>query len=112
MTPLPSLRKLLAEGTPGPWRAGTHETWHVFAPHNDGFGPERVLLRMNEHFPYTNDARLIVAAVNALPALLDVAERAAELIHGRGPWFDMQMLRAHSGPLESALRALEAEEEG
>lgn len=52
-----------------PWRVGTVEKWHIFVPHPEGpAGPacgERVLLRFNEHFPYEEDARRIVACVNA-----------------------------------------------
>lgn len=68
------LRALLAGATPGPWRHGSVERYHVFVPCADCMGPERVILRMNEHFPHEADAALIVAAVNALPALLAAAE--------------------------------------
>jgi hypothetical protein len=67
---------MLAAATRGPWRHGTFERYHVFVPHGDGYGPERVLLRMNTFFPHEADAALIVAAVNALPHLLDVVEAA------------------------------------
>ncbi len=70
---LSALRGLLATATPGEWRAGNIETWHVFAPHA-GIGNERVLLRMNEHFVHAADAALIAAARNALPGLLDFVD--------------------------------------
>ena len=65
---LDELRRLLAEATPGPWF--TYE-WDVWA--SDAHGEEFVVYSN----PHTKpDADLIVAAVNALPALLRVAEAA------------------------------------
>lgn len=82
------LRALVAKATPGPWTCfykSKYDEWHVGVPmagssmkwgiFDDGIrtdNPEA-------------DARLIVAAVNALPALLDrleAAERDAELLRG------------------------------
>lgn len=56
--------RLAEAATPGPWRAGAVDTWHVFAPstHADAMGPERVLLRMNMHFPFVADAAHIAHA--------------------------------------------------
>ena len=56
--------RLAEAATEGPWRAGAVDTWHVFAPNRgpDAMGPERVLLRMNEHFPYMADAAHIAHA--------------------------------------------------
>lgn len=67
--------ELLAKATPAPWREGTVERFHVFAPntHPEAMGPERVLLRMNEHFPHVDDARLIAALRNAAPEMLAIA---------------------------------------
>lgn len=73
------LRALLAAATPGPWRAGTVETWNVYAdPNGDVMAPGlgRVVAQMNRHYPHSNDAALIAAAVNALPELLDALEAA------------------------------------
>ena len=60
--------------TPGPLRPGVVQRDRIFVPYADALeGPngERVLLRMNEHFPaHVDDARAIAAALNALPALL------------------------------------------
>jgi len=69
------LREMLARATARPWRVGYVEKHHVFVRCQDCFGPERVLLRMNEHFPHDADAELIVAAVNRLAGLLDENER-------------------------------------
>lgn len=77
--------RLAEAATEGPWRAGAVDTWHVFAPNRgpDAMGPERVLLRMNEHFPYMADAAHIAHAhpgrVRAwLGAVARLRERAAE----------------------------------
>ena len=49
--------------TPGWRRQGTAEKHHVFIQHDHGIAPElgRVLLRMNEHFPYEADAAFVAA---------------------------------------------------
>ena len=64
------LRALLEAATKGPWEVdgdANGDTWgrsgSIFVGHNES----------------KDDAALIVAAVNALPALLDVCEAAAEL---------------------------------
>lgn len=72
------LRELEKAATPGPWRVGSVETFHVFVPHPEGLvgpGGERVLLRFNEHYPHDADADLIVWLRNNCAALLDAAER-------------------------------------
>ena len=76
---LAELRWLLERATPGPWHAwdrGIGYEVHTEAEHN----PIRCV-SLNSEFRETfrgPDARLIVAAVNALPALLDgAAERDA-----------------------------------
>lgn len=84
------LRARLAEATPGPWRwvhdSGSTMLWnaepvggpgHVLTPY--------VCASCAEHGtpclgPIPADAALIAAAVNALPALLDVAEAAAKSV--------------------------------
>lgn len=73
---LDELEGLLREAGLHHLRAGTIEKWHVFEEHPDAFGGAvagRVLCRMNQHFPHEAKARLIAAAVNALPALIAVA---------------------------------------
>lgn len=70
---LARLEALEARVTPTPWRAGNVELDGIFvaATHADRMGPERVLLRMNQHFNgYDLDAQFIAAMRNALPALL------------------------------------------
>lgn len=70
---LAAARKTMAKATPRPWRVGTFETWHVYAPHPEGLagpGGERVLLRMNEHHPYASDAAAIVSAIALADAVL------------------------------------------
>lgn len=97
------LRQLLAEATPGPW-----ETRVVREPYTDPT-PALVVPSRGGHDPWWSllfsdnadeDAALIVAAVNALPALLDVAKAAQE-------W---RARPGHLGveiELEAALAALE-----
>lgn len=81
MTDIPDLiarvRELDKAATKGPWRVGRAETFHVFCPstHADAMGPERVLLRMNEHFPHETDAALIAYYRDAAPALADECQR-------------------------------------
>ena len=75
------LRELEERVTPAPWRAGNVDLDCIFveATHADRMGPERVLLRMNQHFNgYDLDAQFIAATRNTLPALLDDADRAEE----------------------------------
>ena len=74
MTDRTELRRLLERATPGPWHAwdrGIGYEVHTEAEHN----PIRCV-SLNSEFRETfrgPDARLITAAVNALPALLDAA---------------------------------------
>lgn len=81
------LRKLLAKATPGPWML---DEWSP-SDYLDGIqvdaratGP-----RGSVFWSDKQDARIIVAAVNALPALLDVVEAAREACES-GPWVDDQ----------------------
>lgn len=68
--------------TPGPWRVGSEEQWHVFGdPDGDhimgrGYGIGRVLLGMNIHFPYDADAAFIAAARSDVPALVAALREA------------------------------------
>ena len=66
--------------TAGPWRVGSVETWHVFVPCSTCIGPERVLLRFNEHFLHGADAAFIAKARTDVPRLLaTIAARDAQL---------------------------------
>lgn len=94
MTPAPisveRLRELLAKATPGPWRS--HKaTVLMGAPTAGGFDIS------NCPRPYEN-AALIAAAINALPALLhQLAERDAEVERLRfdaDHWAELHRLRA------------------
>ena len=71
MTPdLAELRRLLADGTPGPWStvSGAGNVWHFRDE-----GAPTVVAGHQCAAPRVPDALLIAAAVNALPALLDAA---------------------------------------
>lgn len=60
--------------TLGPYRAGSVERYHVFTPHDATMGPERVLLRVNEHFGnHERDAEYL-ASLDPTTALALVAE--------------------------------------
>lgn len=65
--------------TPGWWRRGGIETYHVFCQHDDGLAPEagRVLLKMNTHFPNAITAEHIAAA--SPPVVLALIARIREL---------------------------------
>lgn len=70
---LAELEALERAATPGEWRAGyvDHDCVFVVNDAPDAMGPERVLLRMNKHFPRNHeDTTLIAAARTALPSLL------------------------------------------
>lgn len=79
-----ALRELLAQATPGPWsvevRGGTDytdEAWSTVEVSFDGGESSMGVkpgLMLGEHEAAEIDAALIVAAVNALPALLDRLE--------------------------------------
>lgn len=86
------LRRLLAGATPGPWE-WVSDDLEIRASYEDG--DEWVLDDVICQWPQPKDAALIVAAVNALPALLGVA-RALESVanyahlfspgHASGEW--------------------------
>lgn len=78
MTPdeLQACRERVEKATPGPWRVGSVETYHVFVPCSTCIGPERVLLRFNEHFPHGDDAAFIAAARTDVPRLFATVEHA------------------------------------
>jgi hypothetical protein len=72
------IRERVANASPGPWRRGHVELYHVFCKHPEGLaGPvlgERVILRMNEHFPYLDDVSFIANARQDLPDLCNAVE--------------------------------------
>lgn len=71
------LRRLVGAMTPGPYRQGNFERFNVFVPF-EGMSTERVLLRMNQHFPCDSDAKAIAALANhadVLVALVEACER-------------------------------------
>ena len=84
---LAELRQLLAEATEGPWfvasREGDDEAWWIWADRDEPFtvaqasygGPDN----RTDGEAEEADAALIVAAVNALPALLAAAEERDRL---------------------------------
>jgi hypothetical protein len=66
------LRRLLQAATPGPWHTGNIELGDlIYSPSGTLIAETR--LRIPE------DAALIAAAVNALPALLDVVDAASSI---------------------------------
>lgn len=77
---LRACRERAEAATAGPWRAGSVERDAVFIPWPQGMGPERVLLRMNEHYPHDADAAFIAHARTDVPRLLaTVATRDEEI---------------------------------
>lgn len=69
---LSQIEARLNAATPYEWKQGDFETYHVYVKTPDAFSPElgRVLLRMNTHFAYENDARFIAAAPEDIAFLL------------------------------------------
>ena len=102
------LRTLLVEATPGPWHDLPHDWPGKAIPILTHDAAHTVAMAFNrEHTK--SDAALIVAAVNALPALLDVAEAARRVQREWdtfGPTGDSPTLAAHRA-LRSALARLE-----
>jgi hypothetical protein len=72
------IRERTAKASPGPWRRGSVALYHVFCHYPEGLaGPvlgERVILRMNEHSPYVDDASFIANARQDLPDLCNAAD--------------------------------------
>jgi hypothetical protein len=69
-----TLRALLAEATPGPWRVANHGTTEVEAE------PNQVVADCGSVGRHKADAKLIAVAISALPDLLDQLE--ARRTHG------------------------------
>ena len=110
------LRALLAAATPGPWAVDHGDNdppdqWE-FAPLVAGT-PFCDWTRETEMGLSESDAALIVAAVNALPALLDVAAAAREMTD----WFEdptprtepaaFALLKSRAAALRAALDRLD-----
>ena len=105
------LRRLLAEATPGPWETDEFDPGTVTVLQSS---PKTEALCVADLADGATDrpdanAALIVAAVNALPALLRVAEAAAvvcdPMVEGAGGdrWWE------EHAALRDALNALEAD---
>lgn len=77
------LRKLLAKATEGTWYADQDGQGYLVKTDSPAYGDRMVCGGGNENH-VAHDLDLIVAAVNALPALLDVAEAAANAVKGIG----------------------------
>ena len=76
------LRRLLAEATPGPWGLtyGRHERTRLWSDAS-GYTDDVIALDpTTERGEPASDMRIIVAAVNALPGLLDALEKAEAAI--------------------------------
>lgn len=66
---LTELRELLAKATPSPWLSNDH--YECIQTHNDKVRLQPVVHYSTNNPNVSNDAALIVTAVNALPALLE-----------------------------------------
>ena len=106
------LRRLLSEGTKGPWQARAVDRT---GKKSIGIGPAPTWLfhGLSSRESNNADAELVAAAINALPHLLAVVEAATVLDHAQQPWASGH---GPNGPtvdaawrdLRNALRALEA----
>lgn len=111
--PIQRLRDLLATATPGPWCACTdgHLECREIAYVTTGIeihSPSSPFMRGEPKA----DAALIVAAANALPALLDVVEAAQRLpaivtTDAEGKYMMLARINAMMGDLREALAKLE-----
>ena len=74
------LRRLLDAATPGPWMVGDEgDGVAVIVDEGDEFSSIQIAADLHQGDDGLTDARLIAAAVNALPALLDAAEERDEI---------------------------------
>ena len=102
MSTTEALRALLAEATPGPW-VGCGDC--IEAASITHAGQDTIVATVEPDAEGLADVALIVTAVNALPALLDVAERADKVVRkpGANPFADdWERLRAALERLEGA----------
>lgn len=74
MTDLEPLKAALAAATPGPWVNGSHNEHGVVRSPEHG-----LIAQCGPYGKQDADARLIVAAVNALPALIAEVEALREV---------------------------------
>jgi|GEM_PF-5059930 len=101
MTPaktITRLRGLLEKAQPRPWM--WRHNWGILI--DDGIEPsDETLTKIRGVFPELQpNAGLIIAAVNTLPALLDVAE-AAEAVK----WLNIHVNAGEPGAIQERLRA-------
>lgn len=105
------------KATPGPWRQGYYEKWHVFVPLNEGLagcGEERVLLGFNEQFVLGADGAFVAHARADVPRLVAIVrEQASELADMRAKRQavidGMTRAIASEGEANKAFYALQAE---
>lgn len=100
MTDIKNLRALLAAATPGPWDVETQTEnlsmlWGGAIRYD-----EHVCSELSEQ-----DASLIAAAVNALPALLDEVEALWRVADAARAWREVQTMKTRED-LDAALAAL------
>jgi hypothetical protein len=89
MNTLDELERLLKAGTPGPWHVGHNELGDAQGPMSiwpDANMIGAIIARCGPQQPWqgwyeqpAHDAALIVAAINALPGLIERAQRAERL---------------------------------
>lgn len=110
MSKLDDLEAKARAATPGPWREGSVDRDCVFCPatHPERMSHERVLLRMNGHFPHEADAAFIAAANPATALALIEAVRAAEaLLDSPGAKYGDHATMTACKELRAALAKLE-----
>jgi hypothetical protein len=95
------LEALARAATPGPWREGQVEVWNVFVPGHGSLGPERVLLRMNQHFEKFRDDATFIAAANP-DVVLDLLAEHRRLQRISGAAAALRALLASGTPLSGA----------
>jgi len=76
------LRELLAKSTPGPWM--NNEFYELIHTHSDKVKLKPLVMYHIRNDNSVSDSALIVASINALPALLAIAEAAQLLAEKEG----------------------------
>lgn len=80
------LRELMVNATPGPWNVDAcGDAADIWSEH----GKVAISLNASSYCMRTHDAALIVAAINALPAMIEVCEAAKKV--------DQQAFENHDG---------------
>jgi hypothetical protein len=94
-------RAVTDAATPGEWRQGSIEKYHVFVECRDAesLGQERVLLRMNTHFDYEADAAFIAEARVAVSDLLVENTRLRTLVREA-----LSMIKTYDGGVSADAR--------